>query len=61
MEPLNSEEKQLLRAKIGQLLWINNQRRPNNISFEVCQLATNLNTAKVKVMLLVNKVNKIYK
>ena len=59
-EHLNSEENQLLRARIRQLLSINNQMS-SDISFEACQLATNLNTAKVKDMLLVNKVNKIYK
>ena len=59
-EHLNSEENQLLRARIRQLLSINNQTS-SDISFEACQLATNLNTAKVKDMLLVNKVNKIYK
>ena len=59
-EHLNSEENQLLRARIRQLLSINNQTS-SDISFEAYQLATNLNTAKVKVMLLVNKVNKIYK
>ena len=49
-QPLKSKEKQLLRAEIGHLLLINNQMNPS-ISFKVCQLATNLNTAKVKDML----------
>ena len=45
-------ETDLLQSKIGQLLWINNQTRPD-IGFEVCQIASNLKNATV--------VNKIIK
>ena len=45
-------ETDLLQSKIGQLLWINNQTRPD-IGFEVCQIASNLKNTTI--------VNKIIK
>ena len=37
--PLTDKERDLLRSKIGQLLWISSQTRPD-ISYSTCQLAT---------------------
>ena len=38
-ESLTDVQKDKLRSKIGQLLWLSNQTRPD-ISFDVCVLAT---------------------
>ena len=53
--PLTSGKKDILRSKIGQLLWINNQTRPD-ISFDVSYLASALNTATVTEMIQCNKI-----
>ena len=53
--PLTSGEKDILRSKIGQLLWISNQTRPD-ISFDVSYLASAINTATVTKMIQCNKI-----
>ena len=53
-ESLTESEKEQLRSKIGQLLWITSQTRPD-ISFDVSNLAINFNKATVKNLLEVNK------
>ena len=53
--PLTSGEKDILRSKIGQLLWISNQTRPD-ISFDVSYLASALNTATTTEMIQCNKI-----
>ena len=45
----------MLRSKIGQLLWLSNQIRPD-ISFDVCVLATRLKEVTVKDILEANKI-----
>ena len=52
---MNKAEKDELRAKIGQLLWISKQTRPDN-SFDVITLASNLKNATVYELLYWNKV-----
>ena len=47
-------EKDKLRSKIGQLLWVSNQTGPD-ISFDVCVLATPLKEATVKDIPKANK------
>ena len=54
-EPLTTKEKDDLRSKIGQLLWLARQSRPD-IHFEVCSLATSLKSAKVQHIIDANKV-----
>ena len=54
-ESLTDVEKDKLRSKIGQLLWLSNQTRPD-ISFDVCVLATRLKEATVKDILKANKI-----
>ena len=54
---LTTKEKDLLRSKLGQILWISNQTRPD-ISFDVSSLATNLSEATVKDIVTTNKVIK---
>ena len=51
---LSDYAKDQLRSKIGQLLWLNNQTRPD-ISFEVCSLAANFKNASSKDIQLLNK------
>ena len=51
---LSDHAKDQLRSRIGQLLWLNNQTRPD-ISFEVCSLAANFKNASNKDVLLLNK------
>ena len=58
--PLNKTEKDQLRGKIGQLLWISNKTRPD-ISFDVTTLASNLKNATVNKILYCNKIiSKVY-
>ena len=54
---LTLTETDLLQLKIGQLLWINNQTRPD-ISFEVCQIASYLKNATTEDLIFVNKIIK---
>ena len=53
--PLTDKERDLSRSKIGQLLWISSQTRPD-ISYSTCQLATRLKSGTFKDLLEVNKV-----
>ena len=57
---LTSDEKNILKAKLGQLLWVSNQSRPD-ISFKVCYLSTKVKDATVNDILECNKVIKILK
>lgn len=52
---ISSEMKDLMRAKIGQLLWVANQTRPD-LSFGVSNLAVKLNDAKISDIIALNKV-----
>ena len=53
--PLTKTAKDQLSAKIGQLLWMSNQTRPD-ISFDVSTLALNLDNATVNETLYCNKI-----
>ena len=44
-----------LQSKLGQLLWISGQTRPD-VSFHTCHLATRLKDGKVKDLIFANKV-----
>ena len=52
---LNDKELENMRSKIGQLLWVGRQTRPD-ILYDVCMLASNLKSAKIKHLYEVNKV-----
>ena len=52
--PLSSSERDVLRSKVGQLLWVSNQTCPD-VSFDVAQIAINLKNATVKDVIAVNK------
>ena len=54
---LSEAEKTMMRAKVGQLLWIGRQSRPD-ILFDTCDLASRIKNGIVKDMLDVNKVIK---
>ena len=51
----SSEMKDIMRGKIGQLLWVVNQARPD-LSFGVSNLAVKLNNAKVSDIIALNKI-----
>ena len=55
--PLTKEEVDKLRSKIGQILWVSRQRRPDTI-FDACHLASSLKNATVNNILEANKVIK---
>lgn len=52
---LTEGEKSLLRSKVGQLLWLAHQGRPD-LLFDVTVLATNVKHGKVKHMQMANKI-----
>lgn len=52
---LEEDEKAQLRSKIGQILWMGRQSRPD-IMFDACMLASAYNKATVKDILDINKV-----
>ena len=52
---LTEEEMHSLRSKIGQLLWIAHQSRPD-LLFDVISVATNVKRSKIKDILMVNKI-----
>ena len=52
---LSEDEKSTLRAKIGQILWLAHQSRPD-IIFDACNLAASVRTATVKDILYANKI-----
>ena len=54
-EPLSPTEKELLCSKIGQLLWISSQTRPD-ISFDVSTTAINLTNPKINDIITINKI-----
>nr|XP_039264060.1 uncharacterized protein LOC120339893 [Styela clava] len=49
------KERDELRSKIGQFLWVSGQTRPD-IAYDVCILATNFKNATVRDLFLANKV-----
>ena len=53
--PLTTYEKEILQSKIGQLLWLCNQTRPD-ISFHISNLASNLNRATINQLIHCNKI-----
>ena len=53
--PLTKSERDLLRSKIGQLLWLSNQSRPD-VCFDVSRLSVNLNNSTTADICLLNKV-----
>ena len=54
---VTEQERKMMRAKIGQLLWLGRQSRPD-IIFDACELAGRVKDAKVKDLLDTNKVLK---
>lgn len=53
--PLNETERDQLRSKIGQILWVAKQTRPD-VMFDTCSLASNIKNATVQSIHEVNKV-----
>jgi len=53
--PLNETEKNQLRSKIGQILWVAKQTRPD-VMFDTCILASSIKNATVQSIHEVNKV-----
>ena len=51
-----NENEKALQEKIGQLLWVCNQTRPD-ISFETSKIASNLKNATISDLKLCNKVS----
>jgi len=48
---LNNDGRHILRSKIGQILWVAKQSRPD-VSFNACSLACRLKDAKVQHLIL---------
>jgi transposase InsO family protein len=55
--PLNDSEKEQLRSKIGQVLWVARQTRPD-VMYDVCHLAANYKNATIQDLIDINKVIK---
>ena len=53
-EPLSNDMKHILRQKVGQLLWVCNQSRPD-ICFDVSKIASNIKNATIKRLIDINK------
>ena len=53
--PLTKIEIHSLRSKIGQLLWLAHQSRPD-LLFDICSLATNINHSTIKDLITANKI-----
>lgn len=53
--PLNEKEREQLRSKIGQVLWVAKQTRPD-VMFDTCSLASNIKNATVQSIHEVNRV-----
>lgn len=53
--PLNEKEREQLRSKIGQVLWVAKQTRPD-VMFNTCSLASNIKNATVQSIHEVNRV-----
>ena len=54
-DTLDKRQKDILQSKIGQLLWVSNQTRPD-VSFNVSDLASKLNKATTKELQQCNKI-----
>ena len=52
--PINEDERKLLRSAIGKLNWLATQTRPD-LSYDVCELGTNLKNGTVELLLKANK------
>ena len=52
--PITEDERDLLRSVIGKLNWLATHTRPD-LSYEVCELGTNLKNGKVDLLLKANK------
>ena len=57
MAHLSKDEKTMLSAKLGQLLWISKQSH-SDIAFEVTDLAGRINTSRVEDLRRLNKIIK---
>jgi len=55
--PITAKEKESLQSKIGQILWIARQSRPDTI-FDASNLASSLKSAKVQTLIEANKIIK---
>lgn len=44
---LSSEEQNLLKSKLGQILWVSNHSRPD-VSFQVCRISSGIKEATVQ-------------
>ena len=53
--PLSANEQSILRSKVGQLLWLSKQSRPD-IAFDVTMLASRLHVSTVEDIIKLNKV-----
>ena len=53
--PLSAQERSILRSKVGQLLWLAKQTRPD-IAFDVATVASRLSISTVEDMKRVNKI-----
>ena len=53
--PLSANEQSILRSKVGQLLWLSKQSRPD-IAFDVTMLASRLHVGTVEDIIKLNKV-----
>ena len=55
--PINDDEREMLRSVIGKLSWLATQTRPD-LSYDVCELSTNLKNGTVELLMKANKVIK---
>ena len=53
--PINEDERETLRSVIGKLNWLATQTRPD-LSYDVCELSTNLKNGTVELLTKANKV-----
>ena len=53
-EPLSNDMKDILGQKVGQLLWVCNQLRPD-ICFDVSNIAPNIKNASIKQLIMSTK------
>lgn len=53
--PITDDERKIMKAKIGQLLWLGRQTRPD-LMYDASNLSSIVNTARVKDMIETNKV-----
>ena len=57
---LSSEEKNILKSKLGQILWVSNHSRPD-VSYQVCRTSTGIKETTVKDFHDVNQIIKLLK